>query len=176
MKTHFKVLTLAAVAGLGAAGGFAAGAASGSSEDPRLQVTTDLTDSKHIAYSGGETPEVLAKQAQMGITKYEPESAVGGDGAPEKTLIDNDVLRVNLVAFKKGFKRPGGMKRKNDQLLVYIDQGAYSLLTNAGKPNAKPISHRPAPGSAIFHRRDSIISDTRIDDDYRVLFIEFKKK
>jgi hypothetical protein len=126
----------------------------------------------------GETPEQLAAQAKLGIAKFEEAGKEGGLGAPSKTLIDNDKIKVNLVAFKKGFVRPGQVKRPYDTLLVYIDQGAFTITHSGGNtkptPAAEQKPQRPPRGSAVFHRKNSIVSESRIDEDYRVMFVMVK--
>ena len=111
---------------------------------------------------------------QTGAQLLEKMDLVGVDQAVVlpfvEGTIDNDVVRVNLVSFKKGFMRAGGLRRKNNQLLVYLDQGQFTLTGN-GKPNTQ----RLMPGSSVFHYRDSIVSESHIDEDYRVLFVEMKK-
>ena len=128
------------------------------------------------AYSG-EDAATRAREKAFPVTAYEDESKVGGGGAPEKTLVDNDSLRVHLVEYKKGYIRPGSVRRRNDQLLVYIDEGQYTTL-KAGDgrplPNPRP-SHEP-PGSSVFHWADTVVTENRIDNDYRVLYIEVKKQ
>src|SRR5262249_31132527 len=110
--------------------------------------------------------------------KYEEDAKVGGGGAPQKLLLDNARVRVNLVSFPRDFDREGVLKRKNDQLLVYIDPGAYEITKSGGsgkdvKPD--PAKRKPlAPGSAVFHERDSVVSSTHIYDAYRVIFLEVK--
>jgi hypothetical protein len=129
-----------------------------------------------IYSSSGESPEALAKAKTLGVTNYEEDAKAGGGGAQQKVLVDNDTVRVNLVSFKKGFIRPGGLMRKNDQLLVYLDEGQFTLIkTGNNTPVAKPNSQRLLPGSSVFHSRGSIVSESLIDQDYRVLFIEMKK-
>lgn len=124
----------------------------------------------------GEDAETLKRQAALGIKDYEPEGKEGGIGAPQKTLIDNSAVKVNLVAFKKGFVRPGQVKRKYNTLLVYVDEGRYTITRGGGaaapNPNAKPS--KLAPGSSVFHWKESIVSESRIDEDYRVLFVMMK--
>jgi len=170
-----QICAVAAVMAVGGTTGFLTVQALAAAEDARLATTTSMAEGKVLAVSQGETPEAMAIAAKLGVTAYEADNEVGGHGAPQKILIDNDVVRVNLVAFKKDFKRSGGMKRRYDQLLVYVDQGAYTLLTANGKAIENPPSHKVAPGSSVFHRRESVLNDTRIDQDYRVLFIEMKK-
>lgn len=141
-----------------------------------LAITRSHSDLKGFYAGNGETPEARAKARTLGVTTYEDEAKVGGGGADQRVLVDNDVVRVNLVSFKKGFVRPGARLRKHDQLLVYVDQGAFTIQkTGNGTPVAKPVPQRLLPGSSVFHYRDTIVSESRIDEDYRVLFIEMKK-
>ena len=169
MKKFGKIGTYAAVALAGAIGGACVTAVAADVID-KLATTTSNKDLKGIYSSGGESPEALAKAKALPITKYEDDAHVGGGGADQKVLVDNDVVRVNLVSFKKGFMRAGGLRRKNNQLLVYLDQGQFTLTGN-GKPNTQKL----VPGSSVFHYRDSIVSESHIDEDYRVLFVEMKK-
>jgi hypothetical protein len=175
MTQHFRklytTLAFATVAVAGTASGFmTANVLAADAQDPRLAITSNMNDGNTITVWPGETTEQMAAAAKRGVTAVEEDATVGGHGAPQKLLIDNDVVRVNLVAFKKGFKRTGGMKRKYHQMLVYVDRGAYSLLNTD-----TPMPNRLAPGSIVFHRKDSIISNTQIDEDYRVLFVDMKK-
>lgn len=125
----------------------------------------------------GENAEARARDKAFGITQYEDEKKVGGGGASEKVLVDNDAIRVNLVSFKKGFIRPGSLLRRNDQLLVYVDEGQYTILKSGdGKPLPNPHPSHEPPGSSVFHYADTVVTENHIDNDYRVLFIEVKKK
>jgi hypothetical protein len=129
-----------------------------------------------IRASAGESPEQMKRAAALNIQAYEPEDQEGGGGAPQKTIIDNDKIKVNLVAFKKGFVRPGGVKRRYDTLLVYVDPGRFTITkSGAGTPVANPNQQRLAPGSSVFHNKESIVSEIHVDEDYRVLFVELKK-
>ena len=111
-------------------------------------------------------------------TKYEDDKTVGGGGAPQKQLLDNARARVNLVTFPEGFTRPGGVKRKYDQLLVYIDPGAYEITRSGGDGKERmpdPAKRKPLdPGSAVWHERDSVVSQTHVYKPYRVIFVEVK--
>jgi hypothetical protein len=139
------------------------------SDSDSVATTTSHTDGK-IPYVGqGENAVAMQREAARGVTKYEGEDQEGGGGAQQKVLIDNEAVKVILVAYKKGFDRPGGMKRRHDTLLVYVDQGRYS----GGR--YPPNTLRLAPGSSVFHRKDSIVSPIHIDQDYRVLYIEMKR-
>ena len=110
--------------------------------------------------------------------QYEEDAKVGGGGAPQKLLLDNARVRVNLVSFPNDFTRGGGMKRKNDQLLIYIDPGAYEITrsgTNGKEVKIDPAKRKPLePGSAVWHERDSVVSETHVYAPYRVIFLEVK--
>jgi hypothetical protein len=153
------------------------GAAVAGAADP-LQLASGSTTGIGIVAESGETPEIMKEQADLNVQAYEPEGKEGGDGAYQKTLIDNDKVKVNLVAYKKGFLRPGGLKRRYNTLLVYVDPGRYTITKTATKEGANtPVKGAPdklAPGSAVFHRKDSIISELRVDEDYRVIYVEMK--
>ncbi len=143
----------------------------------KIAVTKSRNDMKGIYGGNGETPELRARAKTLGVTQYEDDAKVGGGGAEQVVLVDNDVVRVNLVSFKKGFTRPGALLRKNDQLLVYVDKGAFTIQKSGNKtPVEKPEPQRLLPGSSVFHYRDTVVSESHIDEDYRVLFIEMKKK
>ncbi len=170
-----KIGTYAAVALAGAIGGACVTAVAADVID-KMATTKSNNDLKGIYSSSGESPEALAKAKTLGVTKYEDEAHTGGGGAEQKVLVDNDVVRVNLVSFKKGFVRPGALLRKNNQLLVYLDQGQFTITKSGNNtPVAKPNPQRLMPGSSVFHYRDSIVSESHIDEDYRVLFVEMKK-
>ncbi len=175
LKSFGKIGSYTAVALAGAIGGACLTAVAADVID-KMATTKSNNDRAGIYSSSGETPEALAKAKTLGVTKYEDDAKVGGGGAEQKVLVDNDVVRVNLVSFKKGFVRPGGMMRKNAQLLVYLDEGQFTLTkTGNNTPMEKPNSQRLLPGSSVFHHRGSIVSESRIDEDYRVLFVEMKK-
>jgi hypothetical protein len=164
MKKTYRNVLLAAAAAAGLACGNVFAAA----------VSSDFD----VQAGQGESPETLAAQAKLGITKFEEAGKEGGLGAPSKTLIDNDKIKVNLVAFKKGFVRPGQVKRPYDTLLVYVDPGAFTITHGGGSTKPTPAAEqkpsRPPRGSAVFHRKNSIVSESRIDEDYRVLFVMVK--
>jgi hypothetical protein len=128
-----------------------------------------------ITGSPGETSEALEKAAALNISDYEPEDKEGGGGAYQKTLVDNDKIKVIIAAYKKGFMRPGGFKRRYNTLLVYIDPGRYTITkTGAGTAVASPKPAKLAPGSSVFHRKNSIVSELIVDEDYRVVYVEMK--
>jgi len=169
-------LGTAVVAGTIAIGGFTGAAVVAGEVADRLAVTSDPTTPNGIFVGKGEDAAALKKAAENPITRYEDEAKIGSGEAPRKVLIDNDVTRVTLVAFKKGYIRAGDQRRRYHQLLVYVDEGRYSIMKGAGGPRTdKPIPSRHAPGSSVFHYKDSIVSESRIDEDYRVLFVEMKK-
>src|SRR5262249_1568082 len=109
-----SLVIIAGVAGFFTGRGSAAGAT-----DP-LQLASEDRTGVGIYTSKGETPEVMQQEAALNISSYEPEDKEGGGGAYQKTLVDNDKVKVILVDYKKGFIRPGAMKRRYNTLLVYI--------------------------------------------------------
>lgn len=133
---------------------------------------------KKIVYFAALATVFAAAGAFAWGEQYEMDAKVGGGGAPQKLLLDNARVRVNLVSFPKDFTREGGLKRKNDQLLVYIDPGAYEITksgTNGKATNPDPAKRKPLePGSAVFHERDSVVSETFVYAPYRVIFLEVK--
>jgi hypothetical protein len=166
MSRRTQVTIIASLAIVAAAAGFVSG---------RTTAAASAANPFNVRTSSGETPEAMQREAALGITTYEPEDQEGGGGAPQKTLIDNDKVKVILVSYPKGFMRAGGFKRRYNTLLVYIDTGRYTITkTGANTPvkHEKPSSL--PPGSAIFHRKDSITSALRVDEPYRVLYVEMK--
>jgi hypothetical protein len=173
---HLKQITvIASLVIVAAAAGFVSGRGSAAGAVDPLQLAANGRTGVGIYSSSGETPEAMQREAALNISAYEPESMEGGEGAPQKTLIDNDKVKVILVAYKKGFIRPGGLKRRYDTLLVYVDPGRYTITkTGANTSVKKEIPDKLAPGSSVFHRKDSIVSELRVDQDYRVLYVEMK--
>jgi hypothetical protein len=155
--------------------GIACGAVLAAEVD-KLATTNSTSDKKGVYVGVGENAEAMERFARLGVTKYEDEDKEGGGGAPQKTLIDNEIVKVNLVAFKKGFVRPGGVKRRYNTLLVYVDTGDHTILAGgAGPRNPNPVPQHLLPGSAVFHLKDSVVPESRIDEDYRVLFVMMKR-
>lgn len=129
--------------------------------------------------AAGADPALLTA-AKLGITAYEDDDKVGSGGAPQKILLDNDVVRVRLVSFPAGFNRPGKLKRRYDQVLAYIDTSDYTITWNGvpgeAVPPEKQKASRLAPGSVVWHPRETVVSDSHVNSPYRVLFIEMKKE
>src|SRR5262245_30105811 len=62
-----------------------------------------------------------------------------GGGAPTRVLLDNETMRVTLVSFPAGFKREGGLRRRMEQIIVYVDDGEFKITPQPGaQPNPKP--------------------------------------
>ncbi len=131
-----------------------------------------------MAAGAPSNADVLAVAPRLGITEYEQLDQAGGCGAPEKNLLDNDLVRVDLVSFPTGFDRCGKLKRRYNQLLVYIDEGDYTITWNGVMGKEVPVADQKhshlAPGSAVYHPKDSVVSVSHIDQAYRVLFIQMK--
>src|SRR5690242_9565309 len=70
-----------------------------------------------------------------------------GGGAPEKTLLENDALRVTLISFPAGFHRNGGERRPYDTLIAYIDEGDFKVMPRAGARSGAPKAN---PAAASF--------------------------
>ena len=137
-----------------------------------------VMDKVMAAAAPGTIPPLTAYEKT--ITAYEKEGEAGGCGAPQKVIVDNEVVRVNLVSFPTGFDRCGQVKRRNHQLLVYLDPGDFTITKSgsSGQPTKVDPNAKRAPlppGSAVFHARDSVVSDTHINEAYRILFVEMKK-
>ena len=158
-----------------AAAGFVSGRGTARGATDPLQLASQDRTGVGIYASKGESPEMMQKEAALNVSSYEPEDKEGGGGAYQKTLVDNDKVKVILVDYKKGFKRPGGMKRRYNTLLVYITPGRYTITsTGANTPVKQEVASKLAPGSAVFHYKDSIVSGLRVDEDYRVMYVEMK--
>ena len=174
--THRKqVALIASLAVASAAAGFVSGRGTAAGAVDLLQLASNGRSGVGIYASPGETTEAMKRAADLNISAYEPEDKEGGGGAYQKTLIDNDKVKVILVAYKKDFVRPGGVKRRYNTLLVYVDPGRYTITkTGANTPVKSLVPSKLAPGSAVFHRKDSIVSELLVDEDYRVLYVEMK--
>jgi hypothetical protein len=132
-----------------------------------------------------------------------PYEQVTGGGAPVHVLIDNAVMRANLIDFPEGFIRPGNLRRHYDTVIVYIDDG--KLADVAPPPHkyavVQAFSHHPdaravcdpikdcdsvAPdgkwahgsptlrGTVAWHPKDGYVENLRIGMAYRALYIELK--
>jgi hypothetical protein len=174
MHPRNQVTLIAALLVVSGTAGFVLGRGTAAGATDPLQLAPNIESGVGIFASPGETPEAMKHAADLNINTYEPQDAEGGGGAYQKTLIDNDKVKVNLVAYRKGFVRAGGMKRRYDTLLVYVDPGRYSITkVGANTPVTQP-PHKLAPGSVVFHRKDSIVSEIHVNEDYRVLYVEMK--
>src|SRR4051812_4701189 len=130
------------------------------------------------ASAEGREAAGAALAAKLGITAFD-DGVAGGGGAPEKVLIDNDLVRVNLVSFPAGFDRPGKVMRRYTQVAVYIDQADFTITWNGPTGEAVPADKqkptRTPQGGASFHAKNSLVSDTHVGAAYRAIFIEMKK-
>ena len=102
------------------------------------------------------------------------EEQIGG-GAPVKVLQDNDVLRSTLISFPKGHVRQGGGKRKLDQVLIYIDKAKYSHLPTPGTQFTTESQTVMEAGQITYHDKNSILGTIRVDEPYRVMYVEIKR-
>lgn len=121
------------------------------------------------------------------------DTRLGGD-APTKVLIDNDKVKVSLVSFSKGFVREGGQKRAQDQVIVWLDEGDYTVPPRPGAPpRPQSANERPqkgpesaiAPdgsvvrgvhpmGTVVWHPKDSTTPTMQINKAFRSIYIELK--
>ena len=113
-----------------------------------------------------------ARAAAAADVKYEEQ--IGG-GAPVKVLQDNDVLRATLITFPKGQIRDGGVKRKLDQVLIYIDDAKFTHLPMAGTPFDKESQTVMKAGQITYHDKDTVVGKLRVDEPYRVMYVEIKR-
>src|SRR4051812_34485581 len=116
--------------------------------------------------------------------------------APTKVLIDNDKVRVSLVSFPQGFVREGGQKRALDQVIVWLDEGDYTVPprpgaqsnpnANAGAAASRGAESAIAPdgsvvrgkhpmGTVVWHPKDSSTPEMHINKAFRSIYIELKK-
>ena len=131
-----------------------------------------------------------------------PYEQQAGGGAPKQILVDNAQLRATLISFPKDFVRPGDLRRHDDTLIVYIDEGR---LAGVGPPHpeyaeVQAFSHHPdapatcdpikdcdtvapdgswsrgahEPGSVAWHPKDGFVGTLRAVQAYRALYVEVK--
>lgn len=123
------------------------------------------------------------------------ETELGG-GAPTRVLLDNASVRVTLISYPAGFKRQGGMKRRLEQLIVYVDDGDFKVIPRPGarpRPAVAPGERKVGPESSItlegtlatghpnhprgtiaWHPKGSLTPSIETTRAYRALYIEFK--
>jgi hypothetical protein len=122
----------------------------------------------------------IAGIAASRVTAAEPGAAVKyeeqiGGGAPTKVVQDNDVLRATLITFPKGQVRQGGVKRKSDQVLIYIDKAKFTHLPTPGTQFTAETQSTEEPGQVTYHAKDSVVGTIRVDEPYRVMYVEIKR-
>jgi hypothetical protein len=120
---------------------------------------------------GAVTTQVIAAAATADIPY---EGQVGG-GAPFKIVEDNDVLRATLISMPKGQMRQGGVKRKTDQILIYIDDAKYSHLATPGTQFDRESQTVVQKGKVTWHDKDTVVGTLRVDEPYRVMYVELKR-
>ncbi len=135
-------------------------------------------------------------RAQADDAQATVETELGG-GAPTHVLLNNDSLRVTLISYPAGFKRVGGLKRRLEQLIVYVDDGDFKAMPRAGaRPNPPPAAgprkigpessitldgtlatgHPNHPrGTIAWHPKGSLTPSIETTRAYRALYIEFKR-
>ena len=145
----------------------------------------------------------LAVHSARAADSQAPVETELGGGAPTRVLLDNNSLRVTLISYPAGFKREGGMQRRAEQLIIYVDDGDFNIIPRAGaapNPNAKskkgggggertigPESsitlegtlaqgHPNHPrGTIAWHPKGSLTPSLETTRAYRALYIEFKR-
>jgi hypothetical protein len=126
------------------------------------------------------------------LAAAEPVETMVGGGAPAKVLVENDKVKVTLVSYDKGFVRKGGMARGMDQVIVYIDDGDFTVPPRPGaapqpagpRPRTPESSIRPdgtvangglhERGTVAWHPKGSNTPTLNINKPYRVVFVEMK--
>ncbi len=127
-----------------------------------------------IVAASGFAGVMKARAAAPVAADVKYEEQIGG-GAPVKVLVDNDVLRATLITMPKGQIRQGGVKRKLDQILVYIDDAKYSHLPTPGTQFDKESQSVVEAGKITWHDKDSTVGTIRVDEPYRVMYVEIKR-
>jgi len=127
-----------------------------------------------VTGASGFAGAMYASAAAPAAADIKYEEQVGG-GAPFKVLLDNDTVRATLISMPKGHMRQGGVKRKLDQLLVYIDDAKYSHLATPGTQFDKESQSVAPAGKITWHDKDTTIGTIRIDEPYRVMYVEIKR-
>lgn len=102
------------------------------------------------------------------------EEQVGG-GAPFKVMFENDVMKATLITMEKGHIRQGGVKRKLDQILIYIDPAKYSHLPTPGTQFDKESQSVVEAGKITWHDKGTTVGTIRVDEPYRVMYVEIKR-
>ncbi len=146
--------------------------------------------------AAGMTGIAVNSNARAAESQAPVESELGA-GAPTRVLLDNASLRVTLISYPAGFKREGGMRRRLEQLIVYVDDGDFKVIPRPGarpNPNFRPGAGTIGPQSSItpegtlaeghpnhprgtiaWHPRDSLTPSIETTRAYRALYIEFKR-
>ena len=151
-------------------------------------VTAALVATVSMVAAG--TAFVSMRTASADVPEAQVEKDLGG-GAPTRVLLDNNSLRVTLVSFPSGFRREGGLRRRLEQLIVYVDDGEFKVVPRPGaKPNPNAGKRGPESpitldgegtkngmhpkGTIAWHPRDSLTPTLVTSHAYRALYIEFK--
>ncbi len=139
---------------------------------------------------------ILSIRAAAAAAAGQPrvEEELGG-GAPTKVLEDNGSMRVTLISYPAGFRREGGLRRRMEQLIVYVDDGDFQVIHSSDaktrSPAAAPGQRGPESsitpdggltkngfhpqGTVAWHPKDSLTPTIVTRRAYRALFIELKK-
>jgi hypothetical protein len=149
-----------------------------------------------LAFVAGLGTEALVDARRASAAADFPVETDIGAGEPSKLLVENSKLRVTMVNFKKGTKRPGNVRRRSDQLIIYVDDGHLKTEPIPGVPPGQdtyqdprncntPIGCGPVgpdgqrasrvpSGTVAFRPKNSIAQALDIEDDYRALYVELK--
>jgi len=117
------------------------------------------------------------------------ETQVGG-GAPTKVLIENERVRISLTSYPQGFKRDGGQRRQYDQVIVWVDEGDYTVVRPAGAPpnpnagargpesaialDGSVVTGKHPQGTVVWHPKNSRTPKMVVNKPYRQFYIEIK--
>ncbi len=140
----------------------------------RTLYTAAVVGAFAIVAASGFAGVMKARAAGIGPANIKYEEQIGG-GAPTKVLVDNEVLRATLISMPKGHIRQGGVKRKLDQILIYIDPAKYSHLPTPGTQFDKESQSVVESGKITWHDKESVVGTIRIDEPYRVMYVEIKR-
>ena len=144
-----------------------------------------------MCVAGTGSIAMLSRSAVAATSEAEVEQDVGG-GAPTRVISENDSIRVTLVSYPAGFKREGGKRRRLEQLIVYVDDGAFKVIPRPGAtPNPNAGKRGPESsitlegevakggfhpkGTTAWHPKDSLTPTIVTSRAYRALYIEFKR-
>ncbi len=155
------------------------------------------------AFCGGVGSGLMMNQKVLAAAQDLPVEKDLGGGAPTRVLLDNSKMKVTLVTFQKDKLRQGDMRRRADQLIVYVDDGDFKMLPRPGAAGAPAGNRPPRPtgpvvcdpikdcgpialdgnpsagvhhtGTIAWHPEGSVTGNLVANATYRALYIELKK-